>query len=53
MESETDIYTENRGAFLKKWTVEEIRRMTLDQYVSVGDKDTFSPMARTENKKAW
>ncbi|HTX22428.1 MAG TPA: hypothetical protein VMD27_11325 [Candidatus Aquilonibacter sp.] len=47
MEVQTDICREILYAFLDTWTVDEIRRMTLDQYVSVGDKDTFCQWLET------
>lgn len=30
-----------RNAFLQKWPIDRIRRMSLDEYVSVHDKETF------------
>jgi hypothetical protein len=42
MESITDICREILYGFLDWWSVDEVKRMTLDQYVSVGDKDVAS-----------
>ncbi|HXR46134.1 MAG TPA: hypothetical protein VN784_01730 [Candidatus Limnocylindrales bacterium] len=36
--------------FLDKWTIDAVRQMTLEQYVSVGDKDTFCQWLETRTR---
>jgi hypothetical protein len=50
MESSTDICREILYAFLNRWPVDEVKRMTLSQYVSVGDKGTFCQWVETKTK---
>ncbi len=51
MESQTDICREILYEFIEKWTVDEIKQMPLEQYVSVGDKDTFCQWLETRTRK--
>jgi len=51
MESQTDISREILHDFLESWTVDEVKRMTLSDYVSVGDKDTFCQWLETRTRE--
>ena len=50
MENITDICREILCDFLDRWSVDEVKRMTLDQYVSIGDKDTFCQWLETRTR---
>jgi hypothetical protein len=51
MENQTDICREILDEFRHRWTVDEVKQMTLDQYVSVGDKETFCQWLETRTRK--
>jgi len=51
MENQADICKEILFDFLDRWPVGEVKQMTLDQYVSVGDKDTFCQWLETRTRK--
>ena len=51
METQTDICRDILYDFLDRWTVDEVQQMTLKQYVSVGDKDTFCQWLETRTKE--
>jgi hypothetical protein len=51
MESQTDICKEILDDFLDRWTVEAVKKMTLDQYVSVANPDTFCQWVETRTIK--
>lgn len=51
MESRTEICSEILRQFRGRWNVDEVRQMALDQYVSVGDKDTFCQWLETKTRK--
>jgi hypothetical protein len=46
MESHIDIYND----FHARWPVDVVRQMTLNQYVAVGDKDTFCQWLETRTR---
>jgi hypothetical protein len=48
METQTDICKEILHDFLDRWTFDNVNQMTLDQYVSVSDKDTFCQWVETK-----
>ena len=48
METQTDICREILHDFLDRWPVDEVERMTLEQYVSVGNPDTFCQWVETK-----
>jgi len=50
MESRTEICREILRQFLDRWSANEVRQMTLEQYVSVGDKDTFCQWLETKTR---
>ncbi|HZL78542.1 MAG TPA: hypothetical protein VFC17_06790 [Candidatus Limnocylindrales bacterium] len=50
MESQTDICREILYDFLDRWPVDEVKQMTLDQYVSVGNPDTFCQWVETKTE---
>lgn len=41
MESRTDVCREILNSFLERWPIESIQKMSINEYVYVGDKDTF------------
>jgi hypothetical protein len=51
METRTEICRGILFDFLDKWTVENVEAMTLKQYVSVGDKDTFCQWLETRTSE--
>jgi hypothetical protein len=51
MENRTDICREILYDFLDRWTVDKVKQMTLDQYVSIRDKDTFCQWLETRTRK--
>lgn len=51
METSTELAREILFDFLDRWTVENITNMSLSQYVSVGDKDTFCQWLETKTKR--
>lgn len=51
MENQTDFCRNILNDFLERWTVDEVRGMRLDQYVSVGDKDTFCQWLETKTRE--
>ena len=51
MENQADICKDILDDFLDRWTVDKVKQMTLDQYVSVGDKDTFCQWLETRTRK--
>lgn len=51
MENETDICREILNKFLDRWTIERVQRMTLEQYVSIGDRDTFCQWIETQTRE--
>lgn len=50
MENTTDLSREILNEFLERWNIEKIKSMTLDEYVSVGNKDTFCQWLETKTK---
>jgi hypothetical protein len=50
MESRTEICREILRQFLDRWSANEVGQMTLEQYVSVGDKDTFCQWLETKTR---
>jgi len=50
MENRADICKDILYDFLDRWTVDEVKQMTLDKYVSVGDKDTFCQWLETRTR---
>ena len=50
MENRADICKDILYDFLFRWTVDEVKQMTLDKYVSVGDKDTFCQWLETRTR---
>jgi hypothetical protein len=48
MENRTEICREILHEFLDRWTVENVGTMTLEQYVSVGNPDTFCQWVETK-----
>lgn len=48
MESQTDICSEILYDFLDRWTVDKVKQMPLEQYVSVGNPDTFCQWVETK-----
>lgn len=50
MENNTEISREILNEFLERWDIDTIKSMTLEQYVSVGDKDTFCQWLETKTK---
>ena len=50
MENKTEICREILNDFLHRWTVDEVKAMTLNKYVSVGDKDTFCQWLETKTR---
>jgi hypothetical protein len=51
METRTEICRDILYDFQDRWTVENIKKMTLKQYVSVGDKDTFCQWLETRTRE--
>lgn len=51
METRTEICRDILYDFLDRWTIENIEQMTLKQYVSVGDKDTFCQWLETRTRE--
>jgi len=51
MEEQTDICRAILNEFLERWTVERLQRMTLEEYVSVGDRDTFCQWIETRTRE--
>lgn len=51
MENRTDLCRDILYDFLDRWTVDDVKRMTLNQYVSVGDKDTFCQWLETRTRE--
>jgi hypothetical protein len=47
MENQTEICRGILYDFLDRWPVENVKKMTLNQYVSVGDSDTFCQWVET------
>lgn len=43
-------YEELLNEFLQKWTIDEIKNMTLKEYVGVGNKDTFCQWVETKTR---
>jgi hypothetical protein len=50
LENNTELSREILSEFLDRWDVEEIKSMKLEQYVSVGDKNTFCQWLETKTK---
>jgi hypothetical protein len=50
MENLTDICEEILSSFRTRWPVKKVKQMTLDQYVSVGDPDTFCQWIETKTE---
>ena len=48
MENVTEICREILSDFLNRWTVDQVKKMTLEQYVSVGNPDTFCQWVETK-----
>ena len=48
MESQTDSHEGIFRKFCDRWTVDAVQKMTLDQYVSVGNPDTFCQWVETQ-----
>lgn len=51
METSTEISREILYDFLDRWTVERVKKMSLAEYVSVGDKDTFCQWLETKTRE--
>lgn len=50
MENNTELSREILNEFLNKWDIGAIKFMKLEQYVSVGDKDTFCQWLETKTR---
>lgn len=50
MENSTEISREILNEFLERWDIDAIKSMTLEHYVSVGDKDTFCQWLETKTR---
>ena len=50
MENKTEISREILNEFLESWNIDTIKSLTLEQYVSVGDKDTFCQWLETKTR---
>jgi len=50
MENRTEIAREILYEFLEYWTIDKIKSMTLEEYVSVGDKNTFCQWLETKTR---
>ena len=50
MENKTEIAREILYEFLEYWTIDKINSMTLEEYVSVGDKNTFCQWLETKTR---
>ena len=46
----TDELKELLDEFLNRWQIEDVESMTLQKYVSVGDKDTFCQWVETKTR---
>lgn len=50
MENKTEIAREILYEFLEYWTIDKIKSMTIEEYVSVGDKNTFCQWLETKTR---
>lgn len=50
MENNTELSREILNEFLERWDIKTIQSMKLEQYVSVGDKDTFCQWLETKTR---
>jgi len=50
LENNTELSREILNEFLDRWDIETIKSMNLEQYVSVGDKDTFCQWLETKTR---
>jgi hypothetical protein len=50
LENNTEISIEILNEFLERWDIDAIKSMTLEHYVSVGDKDTFCQWLETKTR---
>ncbi len=50
METQIELSREILNAFLEQWPIELVEQMTLNEYVSVGNKDTFCQWLETKTK---
>lgn len=51
METSTEISRDILYNFLNKWSVESVRKMSLPEYVSIRDKDTFCQWLETKTRE--
>jgi hypothetical protein len=50
MSNRTESPREVLHSFLERWTIERVESMTLKEYVSVGNKDTFCQWLETKTR---
>jgi hypothetical protein len=50
LENNTELSREILNEFLDRWDIEAIKSMKLEQYVSIGDKDTFCQWLETKTR---